>query len=94
LDFACVVNLFIEPVNKKLDKLFQKLAVLQYLGEEKKPSDQQTKRESIKTQSPCYFIPLLYYSVRKVSDFFFFENLVNFSEAHLHETTLNLHMHA
>ena len=32
-------------------------------------------------------------TVRKVSDFFFCKNLVDFNEARLHEMTLNLHMH-
>ena len=35
-----------------------------------------------------------YLSVRKVSEHFFCENLVDFSEARLHEATLNLHTHA
>jgi hypothetical protein len=38
----------------------------------------------------------IYYSVRKVSDIFFVcfcHNLVDFNEAHLHEATLNLHVH-
>jgi hypothetical protein len=36
-----------------------------------------------------------YCSVRKVSDLiFFYENLVDFNEEHLHEATLNLHTHA
>ena len=35
----------------------------------------------------------VYCSVRKVSDFFC-ENLVDFNEARLYETTLNLHTHA
>jgi hypothetical protein len=34
------------------------------------------------------------HSVRKVSDIFFYKNLVDFTEARLHEATLNLHMHA
>ena len=33
-------------------------------------------------------------SVRKVSDLFFCENLMDFNEAPLHEATLNLHTHA
>ena len=36
----------------------------------------------------------IYYSVRKVSDFFFCENLVDLNELCLHEATLNLHTHA
>ena len=37
---------------------------------------------------------LLYYSVRKVSDLIFCENLVDFNVARLLEATLNLHTHA
>ena len=36
----------------------------------------------------------LAYSVRKVSDLFFCENLGEFNEDHLHELTLNLHTRA
>ena len=35
-----------------------------------------------------------YYSVRKVSDLSFCENLVDFNEARMHETTVNLHTYA
>ena len=35
----------------------------------------------------------IYYSIRKVSNLFFPESLVDFNAARLHETTLNLHTH-
>ena len=36
----------------------------------------------------------LHTTIRKVSDFFFLENLEDFNEARLHEATYNHHTHA
>ena len=43
----------------------------------------------------CQDCNMIYHSVRKVSNLtFFYENLVDFNEACLHEATFNLHKHA
>ena len=39
------------------------------------------------------YICYAYYSVRKVPDTFYCENLVDFNEVHLHEATFSLHTH-
>ena len=46
-----------------------------------------------KVHSSIHKQSIVFYSVRKVSDLFFCENLVRLNEARLHEGSLNLHSH-